>query len=87
MGILDAAFLIGIVLFTLMNAGFMDEGCTWLKIIGRETRQYCSPRVLSWPSPDGGFGNLYPPLISTQQTWILPSPSCLFTLGRAIASS
>lgn len=86
MGILDAAFLIGIVVFALMSAGFMDEGCTWLKIIGRETRQSGLSRVLPWSSPDGDFGNP-PPLISTQQTWIPLSPSCLFALGPWIASS
>jgi hypothetical protein len=87
MGILDAVFLIGIVAFALMSAGFMDEGCTWLKIIGRETCQSGLPRVLPWPSPDGDFGTLSPPLISTQQTWIPLSPSCLFALGQWIASS
>lgn len=65
MGILDAVFLIGIVAFALMSAGFMDEGCTWLKIIGRETRQSGLPRVLPWSSPDGDFGNPSPPLLSS----------------------
>ena len=61
------------------------EGCTWLKIIGRETRQSCSPRVLLWPSPEGGCGNLYLPLISTQQTWYHPVRHvCLPSAGRLL---